>query len=82
MGLLTCLTFRLMFYLFVEFWPTRESFGMARGLRFWALEVDAGPRGGAFEGILDLPKIIKIDICISAQTAPTLRKASGSHPTH
>ncbi len=35
-------------------WPTRESFGMARGgPRFWALGVDSGPRGGAFEGILD-----------------------------
>ncbi len=41
------------FYLFVEFWPTRESFGMAQGPRFWALGVDAGPRGGAFEVALD-----------------------------
>ncbi len=54
-----CLTFRLIVSLFVEFWPTRESLGMARGLRFWALGVDSGPRGGAFEGILDPPKIIK-----------------------
>ncbi len=37
----------------VEFWPTRESFAMGRGLRFWALGVDSGPRGGACEGILD-----------------------------
>ena len=29
---------------------------MARGPRFWALGVDCGPRGGAFEGILDPPK--------------------------
>ncbi len=42
---------------FAEFWTTRESFGMARGLRFWALGVDSGPRGGAVEGILD-PQIL------------------------
>jgi hypothetical protein len=42
-------------FLFFELWPTRESFRMARGLRFWALGVDSGPRGGAFEGILDPP---------------------------
>ncbi len=30
---------------------------MAGGPRFWALGVDSGPRGGAFEGFLD-PKII------------------------
>jgi hypothetical protein len=52
------LSIKLLF--FVEFWPTRESFGMARGLRFWALGVDSGPRGGAFEGILDPPKLYKI----------------------
>jgi hypothetical protein len=52
----TCLTVRLIFCFFVEFWPARESFGMARGLRFWALVVDSGPRGGAFEGILGPPK--------------------------
>ena len=60
----TCLTFRLIFYFFVEFWPTRESFGMARGPRFWALGVDSGPRGGAFEGILDPPKNNNIYIYI------------------
>jgi hypothetical protein len=54
-----CLTFRLMFSFFDEFWPTRESFGMARGPRFWALGVDSGPRGGAFGGDLGPPKIIK-----------------------
>ncbi len=32
---------------------------MARGPRFWALGVDSGPRGGAFEGIMDPQKIIK-----------------------
>ncbi len=53
------LTFRLIFDLFVEFLPTRESFGVARGPRFWALGVDSGPRGVAFEGIWDPPKIIK-----------------------
>jgi hypothetical protein len=42
--------------LFVEFWPIRASFGMARGPRFWALGVDSGPREGAFEGILDPQK--------------------------
>ncbi len=42
---LPALTFRLILYLFVDFWQTRESFGMARGLRFWALGVDSGPRG-------------------------------------
>ncbi len=41
------------FYLFVECWPTRESFGMARGPRLWALGVDSGPRGGSFDRILD-----------------------------
>ncbi len=51
-----CLTCRLMYVVIVEFWPTRESFGMARGPRFWALGVDSGPRGGAFEGALDPPK--------------------------
>ncbi len=66
---LTCLTFRLIFCFFVEVWPTRESFGMARGPRFWALGVDSGPRGGAFEGILD-PKIIEHIFFIGAQTAP------------
>jgi hypothetical protein len=49
----TCLTFRLLVLLFGEFWPTRDSFGMARGLRFWALGIDSGTRGNAFEGILD-----------------------------
>ena len=44
-----------MFYLFVKFWPTRESFGMARGPRFWA--------PGVLEGILDPSKIIK-HICV------------------
>ncbi len=53
---LSCLTFRLICYLFVEFWPIRASFGMARGLRFWALGVDSGPREGAFEGIWDPTK--------------------------
>ena len=52
----SCLTFRLICYLFVEFWPIRASFGMARGLRFWALGVDSGPREGAFEGIWDPTK--------------------------
>ena len=41
---------------FDEFWPTQESFGMARGLRFWALGADSGPRGRAFEWVLDPPK--------------------------
>ncbi len=57
MRILSYLTFRLCF-LFVDFWPTRESFGMARGPRFWAQGVDSGPRGGAFEGILDPQPII------------------------
>jgi hypothetical protein len=47
------------FDFFVELWPTRESLGMARGLRVWALGVDSGPRGGAVEGIVDPPKMIK-----------------------
>ncbi len=55
--------FDSLFISFVEFWPARESFGMARGLRFWALGVDSGPRGGAFEGISDPPKIIQ-HICV------------------
>jgi hypothetical protein len=38
---------------FVGVWPTRESFGMARGPRFWALGVDSGLRGEAFEGLLE-----------------------------
>ncbi len=76
----------------VEFWPTRESFGMARGPPFWALGLDSGPREGAFEGMLDPPEIIKhIDSywCpngallapywrpIGAQTAPTLAPVAG-----
>ena len=73
----SCLTFRLIFYLFVEFWPTRESFGMARGPRFWALGIDSGPRGGAFEGIVD-PQNNKKYMLIGAQTAPTLRVANRS----
>ncbi len=41
---------------------------MARGPRFWALGVDSGPRGGAFEGVWDPPKTIKNTcIFISAQ---------------
>ena len=44
------------FLFFVEFWPTRESFGMARGPRFWPLGVDSGHRGGAFGAIFDPPK--------------------------
>ncbi len=50
-----CLTFRLIFYLLAEIWPTRESFGMARGPRVWALGVDSGPRGRACDVILDPP---------------------------
>ncbi len=52
---LSCLTFRIIFLFLVEFWPTRESFGMARGPRFCALGVDSGPRGGAFEGFWTPP---------------------------
>ncbi len=55
-----CLTFRLIFLFCVdEFWPTGESFGMARGPRFGAQGFDSGPRGGAFEGILDPQQIIE-----------------------
>ncbi len=43
----SCLTFRLIFYFCV------------RGLRFRGLGVDSGPRGEAFEGVSDPPKIIK-----------------------
>ncbi len=38
---------------------------MARGPRFWALGVDFGPRGGAFEGIVD-PKNNNKHICLLA----------------
>jgi hypothetical protein len=31
---------------------------MAWGPRVWALVVDSGPRGGAFEGILDPPNVL------------------------
>jgi hypothetical protein len=51
---------------------TRESFGMAGGLRFWALGVDSGPRRGAFEGILDPPNNTNTYMLIGAQTAPTV----------
>jgi hypothetical protein len=50
---------RLIFCFFDEFWPTRESFGLARGRRFGSPGGDSGPQGGAFEGILDPSKIIK-----------------------
>ncbi len=64
------------FLFFVEFWPTRESFGMARGLPFWALGVDTGPRGRAFEWILD-PRTNTKYICIGAQTAPRVGGPQG-----
>ncbi len=74
------LTFRLVLllflfsvhFVFVEFRPTRESFGMAGGPRFWALGVDSGPRGGAFEGVVGPPRNnAKYMYFIGAQTAPT-----------
>ena len=42
---------------------------MARGPRFWALGVDSGPRGGAFEVIVDPPKSQIIYSFIGAQMA-------------
>ncbi len=55
-------------FVFVVVWPTRESFGMARGPRFWALGIDPGPRGGAFEGMLNPQQIITNIFFIGAQT--------------
>ena len=50
---------------------------MARGPRFWALGVESGPRGGGFEGLLDLQHTNTFRF-IDAQTAPTvLRSVSG-----
>ncbi len=65
--------FRIIFYLLGEVWPTRESFGMPRGPRFWPLGVDYGPRGGAFEGFVDPKNNEKHMFFIGAQTVPTIR---------
>ncbi len=62
-GTVPCLTFRLIFIFFVEVWPARESFGMARGPRFKALGADSGPRGGVLRGF-GTPTNNKKYICV------------------
>ena len=60
--------------MFVPDVSTHFLFFVVGGPRFRALGVDSGPRGGAFEGVLDPQAIItNIYIFISAQRAPTQR---------
>ena len=48
---------------------THFLFLFVRGPRFWALGVDSGPRGGAFEGVLD-PRKNKIYIFLLGPKRP------------
>ncbi len=50
---------------------------MARGPRFWALGVDSGPRGGAFEGIVAV-----FVVWAAPGGSTTIQKCGGRNPLH
>ncbi len=59
-------------FLLHGFWAGRESSGWLGDLVSGPYGVDSGPRGGAFEEVLDPPQSHKTNICFGgAQRAPT-----------